>query len=316
MCKVSIIVPVYNAEVFIANCINSVLAQTEKDWELILVNDCSKDNTENVIHSFLSESKGEKMVLLNQDFNQGPSAARNRGIREAKGEYLFFLDADDTIMPDCIEVLYGLAKKYDADYVQGKYYTSYENETLRYENENILPCFLDDRREIKGLLLNHNKILFTPHNRLVRRQMIIDNNLFFNEEIAVREDFLWMTFVAKYVERFASCDKPTYCRGYNEDSLTNNINLEREIKGYRVLIETMVENYDAFQLGSQKELALEALLMALRANYFNDNTERQHLLNVVMSKNSFLENQLLRAYLKAKNSKLLHLLIRCYKRKD
>ena len=143
--------------------------------------------------------------------------------------------------------------------------------------------------------------------------MIIDNNLFFNEEIKVREDFLWMTFVAKYVKRFASCDKPTYNRGYNEDSLTNKINVEREIAGYRVLIETMVASYDDFQLSAQKELALEALMMALRAGYYHDEAERKHLIEVVKSKNNFIENILLKLYLRTYNPKVLHLLVRIYK---
>lgn len=309
--KVSIIIPVYNAETFIADCINSVLAQTEQDWELILVNDCSTDNTLEIIQSIINgDVNGNgKFFLLRQERNQGPSAARNRGIREAKGEYVFFLDADDTITSDCMEVLYGLAKQHDADYVQGKYSNVNVN-----GNENKLPCFLTNQKEIKRLLLNHNKIQFTPHNRLVRRQMIIDNGLFFNEEIKVREDFLWMTFVAKYVKRFASCDKPTYIRGYNEDSLTNNINKEREIAGYRVLIETMVSNYDRFQLGYQKELALEALMMALKAGYYHDEAERQHLIEVVMSKNNCIENVLLKLYLRTYNPKDLHILVRIYKR--
>ena len=324
--KVSIIIPVYNAEAFIADCINSVFAQTEQDWELILVDDCSKDNTLEIIQSIINgDVNGNgNFFLLRQERNQGPSAARNRGIREAKGEYVFFLDADDTITPDCIEVLYGLAKQHDADYVQGKYQTSCEHEGLEVQKvqevqdaslvqKRELPSALSDRKEIKRLLLNHNKIQFTPHNRLVRRQMIIDHNLFFNEDIKVREDFLWMTFVAKYVKRFASCDKLTYNRGYNEESLTNNINVEREIAGYRVLIETMVANYDDFQLGAQKELTLEALMMVLRAGYYHNEAERHHLIEVVKSKNNFIENLLLKLYLRTYNPKVLHLLVRIYK---
>ena len=342
MTKVSIIVPVYNASAFIKGCIDSVKSQTMTDGvECILIDDCSTDNTLDKIQSIINvnDNANGNISLLCQERNQGPSAARNRGIREAKGEYVFFLDADDTITPDCIELLYGLAKQHDADYVQGKYETSYEDED---ENEDVpssarlstygaqenedniellnsstlepsIPLVLTDRKEIKRLLLNHNKIQFTPHNRLVRRQMILDNGLFFNEQIKVREDFLWMTFVAKYVKRFASCDKPTYIRGYNEDSLTNNINKEREIAGYRVLIETMVANYDKFQLGYQKELALEALMMALKAGYYHDEAERQHLIDVVMSKNNFIENILLKLYLRTENPKFLHLLVRLYK---
>ena len=313
---ISIIIPVYNAEKFLRNCIESVIAQTFKDWEVILVDDCSTDNTLEEIQSIINvNANGNvKISLLRQERNQGPSAARNRGLREAKGEYVFFLDADDTITPDCIELLYGLAKQHDADYVQGKYMTSPHSFPIGKESK--IPLFLDNKKEIKRLLLNHNKIQFTPHNRLVRRQMIIDNGLFFNEEIRVREDFLWMTFVAKYVKKFASCDKLTYNRGYNEDSLTNNINREREIAGYRVLIEQMVANYDSFQLGYQKELALEALMMALRAGYYHDEAERKHLIDVISSKNNGIENVLLWVFLKTEDSKILHLLVRLYKIRD
>ena len=312
MYEVSIIIPVYNASAFVKECLDSVMAQTMTDGvECILIDDCSIDNTLEEIQSIINvNTNGNVNIsLLRQERNQGPSAARNWGVREAQGEYVFFLDADDTITPDCIELLYGLAKQHDADYVQGGYSNGNVN-----GNENKLPCFLTNQREIKRLLLNHNKIQFTPHNRLVRRQMLLEHGLFFNEEIKVREDFLWMTFVAKYVKRFASCDKPTYNRGYNEDSLTNKINVEREIAGYRVLIETMVANYDDFQLGAQKELTLEALMMALRAGYYHDEAERQHLIKVVMSKNNFIENILLKLYLRTYNPKVLHLLVRIYKR--
>lgn len=324
--KASIIIPVYNAKKFLRQCIDSVISQTFKDWEVILVDDCSTDNTLEEIQSIINvNANGNVNIsLLRQERNQGPSAARNRGIREAKGEYVFFLDADDTITPNCIELLYGLAKQHDADYVQGKYQPSCLHEGWEVQKvqevqdaslvqKRELPSALSDRKEIKRLLLNHNKIQFTPHNRLVRRQMIIDNDLFFNEQIKVREDFLWMTFVAKYVKRFASCDKPTYNRGYNEESLTNNINKEREIAGYRVLIEQMVANYDSFQLGYQKELALEALTMALRARYYHNEAERKHLIDVVMSKNNCIENILLALYMRTKNTRILHLLVRLYK---
>ena len=308
MSKVSIIIPVYNAEKFLCKCIDSVLSQTFEGWEMILVNDGSKDSSLAICKEYAEKDK--RIKVLDKP-NGGPSSARNSGIREARGEYVFFLDADDTITTDCIESLYMLAKKHDADYVQGSYFNGNGNDNV---NELSIPSVLTERKEIKRLLLNHNKIQFTPHNRLVRRQMIIDQELYFNEEIRVREDFLWMTFVAKYVERFAYCDKPTYHRGYNEDSLTNNINREREIQGYRVLIETMVANYDSFQLGYQKELTLEALMMALRTGYYHDEAERRHLVDVVASKNNRLENLLLRLYLKTQNSKLLHLLMRVYKR--
>lgn len=307
--KVSIIIPVYNASCFITACLDSVVVQTMTDGvECILVEDCGQDNSADIIEKYISVYQGSvSFRLLRQQQNQGPSAARNRGVREAKGEYVFFLDADDLVTPQCIETLYTIAKRNNSDYVQGTYQNVKKFST---------PFILEDRKAIKSLLLDYNKIHFTPHNRLVRRQMILDNELFFNEKIKVREDFLWMTFVAKYVNRFAVTPIETYIRGYNDESLTHNVNREREILGYRVLIETMANNLDPFCLGCQKERLLDALLMCLRSGYYKDEMEKQHLLDVVKEKNSFIENILFRIFLITKNSKVHHLLLRLYKLKD
>ena len=312
--KVSIIIPVYNAEQFFEDCLHSVAVQTMKGGvECILVDDCGSDCSIEIAEKFIEENPdcGISFKIFHQTHNQGPSAARNAGIKEALGEYIFFLDADDSITPECLTLLYSLAKEYDADYVQGTYEGS---------ARQVIPNHLSDKKGIKRLLLDHNRIPFTPHNRLVRRQMILDHNLFFDERIRVREDFLWMTFVAKHVNSVAYCDKVTYHRGVNEDSLTHNVNRDREILGYRVLIETMVANYDSFQLGFQKEVALEALLMALRAGYYHNEEERLYLIQVVNGRNTLPERLLLSTHFCVRNSfmktKLLHLLIRLYKLND
>ena len=310
---VSIIIPVYNANDFILDCLNSVAAQTMTDGvECILIEDCGQDNSVELIEDYIARYDGFiTFRLFKQERNQGPSAARNRGIRESRAEYVFFLDADDLITPCCIEQLYTIAKENKSDYVQGT-----------YKDEPKFPksFVLDDKKKIKTLLLDYTKIQFTPHNRLVRRQLIINHNLFFNEKIKVREDFLWMTFMAKYVAHFALTTEETYVRGYNEDSLTHNINREREILGYKVLIETMCNNIDPFLIGLQKERILDAFLMAERNNFFHNNIERNQLLKTINSKNSFLQRILFNIF--AKNistklsSKILHILIRLYKLDD
>lgn len=307
--RVSIVIPVYNAKDFIIECLGSVANQTMTEGiECVLVEDCGQDASAEIIEEYIQNYKGSiSFRLFTQEKNQGPSAARNRGIREAKGEYVFFLDADDQITPQCIETLYIIAEENESDYVQGSYQS---------EKKFLNSIILDDKRKIKSLLLSYNRIQFTPHNRLVRRQMILDHELFFNEQIRVREDFLWMTFVAKYVNSFAATPVETYIRGYNKDSLTHSINIEREIQGYRVLIETMCENFDPFLKGQQKELALDALLMCLRARYYHDEKEKQHLIDVVLKNNNIVENLLFKMYLKTNCTKIHHLLLRIYKFKD
>lgn len=332
MMEVSIIVPVYNAERFIEKCIKSVANQTMQDGvECLLIDDCSTDSSVAKIQSFISRYQGNlEFKLLRQERNQGPSAARNLGIDKASGEYLFFLDSDDSISADCISQLYQLANKYAADYVQGTY-SSDEHYRMPFYGEksdaplfhgNIIkfPEFSDDRKYIKQALLNYNIIPFTPHNRLVRRDLLVKNNLYFNQQICVREDFYWMFFMAKVVSRLAVCKSITYFRGFNESSLTHDIQVEREIKGSWTLIEDFSKNLDSFVLGSQKELLLETLLMTLRAHYYHDEKERKYLINTVLQTNTVLETWLLRIVLVIPEcelrNKLLHLLIRLYKNHD
>ena len=105
---ISIIMPVYNGERFVADAIGSILMQTIAEWELIVVNDGSTDGTQAVLERFA----GDPRIRLLRKENGGVSSARNAGIAAATGEYLAFLDADDTWYPDCLETYERLAKAY------------------------------------------------------------------------------------------------------------------------------------------------------------------------------------------------------------
>lgn len=300
--KVSIIIPVYNAGQFIEKCIDSVICQTLSEWELIIINDGSTDNSSEKIKLF-SDSR----IFLYEQKNAGPSSARNAGIRIARGEYLFFLDADDELTSNCLESLYSLAKKDNIDFVYGKY---------RGYNVEFKKDVLYDRKEIKRTLLDYTKVQFAPHNRLIKRSLVIDNNLFFNEGIKVREDFLWMTFVAKYVTSFAVCRSITYIRGFNENSLTNDIKIDREILGYKVLINTMCKYIDPFEMGAQKALILDALIMVIEHHYYENKHDLKELIDTVYKTNSCIEKVLLFLFLHSPHgflrTKTLHLLNRKY----
>ena len=94
MPKISVIVPIYNAENFLERCIDSLLAQTIEDFELILVNDGSTDSSKRICERY--KSKDKRIILINQQ-NSGPSASRNSGLNIAKGEFICFVDADDYV---------------------------------------------------------------------------------------------------------------------------------------------------------------------------------------------------------------------------
>ena len=113
MCLVSIVIPVYNAASFIRRCVESALAQTLQDIEVICVDDCSSDNSKEIVESIVDPRL--KVIIFPQ--NQGVSAARNAGLEAAKGEYVYFLDSDDWLDPDYLEAMWQMAERHGDDVV-------------------------------------------------------------------------------------------------------------------------------------------------------------------------------------------------------
>lgn len=138
---VSVIIPVYNMEQFIKTCVDSVISQTYTNIEIILVNDGSTDNSK-IICSEIAKSH-TNVTLINQE-NRGVSAARNIGIQAAKRQYLAFLDADDTLLPNAIELLLEAAHEFDADMTIGKISKNEEIPVGVFENNDFLIKTLED----------------------------------------------------------------------------------------------------------------------------------------------------------------------------
>ena len=119
---VSIIVPVYNVEKYICETIECVRKQTYGNWELLLVEDCSKDNTVAVILEYLDEVQDARVRLIRQEKNNGAARSRNRGLREAGGRYIAYLDADDLWVPEKLEKELAFMKEKQAAFA----FTGYE----------------------------------------------------------------------------------------------------------------------------------------------------------------------------------------------
>ena len=111
---ISIIIPVYNVSKYLRVCLDSVINQTYKDLEIICINDGSLDNSLDILKEY--SNKDNRIIIIDKK-NSGVSAARNDGIERSSGEYLFFIDSDDYIDNDFIEVFYNNAKKNDSDLV-------------------------------------------------------------------------------------------------------------------------------------------------------------------------------------------------------
>ena len=109
---VSVVIPLYNAKKFIRACVDSVLNQTLKNVEVVIVDDCSTDDSLAYCRELYGNN--DRVRIFQQPKNGGPGAARNRGVQEAEGEYIAFLDSDDEMMPFNLERIFTVAKQYDA----------------------------------------------------------------------------------------------------------------------------------------------------------------------------------------------------------
>lgn len=243
--KISFIVPVYNSEQYLQQCIESVIYQTYSNWELILINDGSTDKSEMICKKY--EKKDSRIIYLYKE-NGGVSSARNAGIEKATGEYICFIDSDDYIdacfsemivdkMSDNTSmVVFGLTR-FKNDFSDQKV-ISYRLEGGRYELSAIMSSLIDD-----GTLSG-----FTFHSScsaLFRRKLIIEKKLRFNEILKYNEDGL---FVSEYL---MNCDMeciyvdfksaPYYYRE-NEMSATHLIDLDKYESDMN-LIESILDKY-------------------------------------------------------------------------
>lgn len=191
MPKVSVVVPVYNKAPYLKKCIESILSQTLSDIELILVNDGSKDNSEEVCKSYLDD---KRVIYVYQD-NSGPAVARQNGIDHASGEYLGFIDADDWIEPDMYEVMYTKAVQADADIVMCN---TIENEDGRrfepalrngeYDRDEILRDVLPKSLAFINSYGSRGVIRWCNWLRVFRRETVIKNNVRFDPRFFIGED--------------------------------------------------------------------------------------------------------------------------------
>ncbi len=206
--KVSIIVPVYNVEKYVEECFHSIVAQTfTGSMECIFVDDCGKDHSVALVEELMAAYQGPiELRMVHHERNRGLSAARNTGLSEAKGDYVYFIDSDDFITPECIELLVALTEKYPGvDMVQGNNNTMLQFLRL---NVNLLPEYSDDKKWIKEYCLTR-RLPVTAWNRLVRRDFLLENRLLF-EEGMIHEDELWTFFLAKHLRKLAFCFEDTY----------------------------------------------------------------------------------------------------------
>lgn len=262
--KVSIIIPFYNVSKYIARCLTSALAQTWDDLEIILVNDCTPDDSADVIRQVLSASPRKDIVtVLEHSRTQGPSAGRNTGIKKASGEYVFFLDSDDYLPPNGIELLAKAALEHPVDFVVGNY-------EVTGNSRWSPPMSLDT-----GLLAGNERILSTyakgewyvmVWNKLIKRAFIYKENLFFQEGI-VHEDDLWSFMMASKAQSAYVVNQVTYYYYTHFNSIMGNPSLRN--LDCRILVIRYLFDYIQTSSSLQASRNVYILFETLKNKYFD-----------------------------------------------
>ena len=220
--KITIVVPVYNVEAYIEDCLKSIAAQTYKGkLECIIVDDCTQDNSCAVIEHFIKEYKGTiDFKLLHHNVNRGLSAARNTGIDAATGEYIYFLDSDDEITPNCIELLAEPLKEKKYNIIVGDY-------TIIGSEDEYPPLLLKG-----GAILTNTEIRTSyfaykwyvmAWNKLCKLDYIRKERLYFKEGL-INEDELWSFQMACTAQTMYVIKKETYKYKVRESSIMGRQN--------------------------------------------------------------------------------------------
>ena len=190
----SIVIPIYNVRKYIIRCLKSVQEQTYTDIECILVDDKGQDDSMQVAKQFVEEYNGPvRFLLCEHHVNQGLSAARNTGVNKASGDYIFFLDSDDSLPNDSIENLVRVAIEYQYP------------EIVSGVTRHVLAD--DNYYDVKTGNFRCNDIIAC--NKLIRKDIFSKHKTFFLEGIT-HEDVLWSFEVSTYIENIIGCPHVTY----------------------------------------------------------------------------------------------------------
>lgn len=313
---VSIIIPVYNVEAYIEECLHSVSNQTIPELlECLVVDDCGCDNSADIAKRYIESYTGKvKFQLVKREKNGGLSAARNSGLRKATGKYVYFLDSDDYIKPGAMETLLRLVNIYgDVDLIPALYITE-GNRDMSQFNKHSFPEFSDNQYLIKRSLLDYDCIPVTAANRLIRRELLIENNLWFKEGI-IHEDNYWTFFLAKFVKKMAFCSEKIYYYRTTPGSITNKINKEKEIAAFSTMINDFSHHIDNFYKGVQKKYIFLHLMIMWHNEYFHDIDEMKTVYRKFSTQCSLPEKVLMFLCVKTKGylyAKFLNLLQRFF----
>lgn len=269
MPQLSIIIPAYNVEAFLPQCLDSIFSQDYAEYEVLCIDDGSTDGTPELLQRYVAEHHNLRVF---KQPNQGMSTARNLGLREAKGEYVLFVDSDDWICEGSLVVLSASLNGEDVVCFNAK---KYIEKTEEY-NYNVLPsvdgvvkgwCYFNKDRLIPSEI--HFVCIW---QRAYRKAFLEENNLRFAEEIRRAEDDLFTTMVMYYAQTLKVIDDCVYVYRVRDNSITTTVDINRWYDSLKVQ-DVLVDFFVPLQ-GIDKS----AIYRVLASSYINQFSKRTKVL--------------------------------------
>jgi len=252
---VTISIPIFKCEKFIIRCLESVKNQTYKNLEIILVNDCTTDDSMNLIRNFMAAHEDLNIKIIELKENSGLSVVRNTGIKAASGEYLFFLDSDDEITPNCIQLLVENAKKTDAQIIiaQNRWINTFDHTTKDFGFPTIAgKKYYDSNIEIFSVY-SKGGFPSSSWNKLFKRDFIVDNEIYFVPGLYAQDE-LWFFHLLLKTETLAIIDDITYLYYLHGESVIFN-RTKKNFENYITILEYFSKSYN-----EQKNPVLKAMI--------------------------------------------------------
>lgn len=240
---ISVIIPVYNTEKYLHNCLNSLLKQTYEDFEVICIDDCSTDSSLEILEYY--SKKDKRIKVLKNESNRGSGYSRNRGLDMAKGDYVFFLDSDDWISPNCFELLYSKSIELDLDLLIYQAILHYEDgRIINFENMYYMGFLV----KYEDTVFNHLELpiseLFSiavaPWCKLYKRSFLEENNIRYTNLHLIQQDNPFFFEVILKAKRVSFLNKVLHTRNRREGSVMASLGDDRLFG--RLIISELVLN--------------------------------------------------------------------------
>ena len=237
--KISVIIPVYNVENYLCECMDSVIAQSHNNLEIICVNDGSTDNSLQILKDY--QSRDSRIKIIDQE-NKGVSSARNRGIKIAEGEYVTFVDPDDFLELNAYEIALSKIKS-DVDILVWGY-KAFPNAEDWWATAGRSPNAVYQDRFVDAFF-DGGGVRAVVWNKFYRNKMLKENSLNFNESLKMSEDveFNMLSFVRSEKIQFINDTLYNY-RIKRKDSLTDIYRGEKQANSHKILFKSVLENWN------------------------------------------------------------------------